>query len=198
MKGDYMTSVALTFHGPTNYPATKIFRNVLCNFAGGQPNANFGGTIFTEVYLLLSSEGGSIEDAFSIYNLMRALPAKIITVNMGQIASAGNIPFLAADERWACENSYFHFHNLSFYYDKPQNLHRIQMQDHVQIVDKERELYLNIFKQRTKLTNADLESLKFLEQPMVKDTGFALEKGIIQKIGMPDLPKGTPILNVDY
>jgi len=193
-----MTSVALVFHGPTSYPATKNFRNALCNFAGGQPSPNFGSAIFTEVYLLLSSEGGSVEDAFSLYNLMRMLPAKIITVNMGQIASAGNIPFLAGDERWACENSYFHFHNLSFFYDKPQSLHRIQMQDHVQIVDKERDLYLSIFKERTKLSDAQFKSLKFLEEPLIKDAGFALDAGIIQKIGMPSIPSGTPILNIDY
>lgn len=193
-----MPSVALVFHGPTNYPATKNLRNALCNFAGGQPNQSFGGVTFNELYLLLSSEGGSVEDAFSLYNFIRMLPTKIITVNMGQIASAGNIPFLAGDERWACENSYFHFHNLSFFYDKPQNLHRIQMQDHVQIVDKERDLYLSIFKERTKLSDAKLKSLKFLEEPLIKDTGFALDSGIIQKIGMPDIPPGTPILNVDY
>jgi ATP-dependent protease ClpP protease subunit len=193
-----MPAVALVFHGPTNYPSTKNFRNALCNFGGGQPNQNFNNVTFDVVYLLMSSEGGSIEDAFALYNLMRALPAKIVTVNMGQIASAGNIPFLAGHERWACESSYFHFHNLSYFYDKPQNLHRIQMQDHVQIVDKERELYLSIFKERTKLTDAEFKSLKFLEEPLIKDTGFALKAGIIQKIGMPSIPAGTPILNIDY
>src|SRR6478752_3066393 len=115
-----MTDVALTFHGPTNYPATKILRNVLCNFGNGQPNQAFGGKIFTKLYLLLSSEGGSIEDAFSLYNLMRTLPVEIATVNMGQIASAGNILFLAGDERYCCDQSYFHFHNINWFYDKPQ------------------------------------------------------------------------------
>lgn len=191
-----MTAVALVFHGPTNYPATKILRNVLCNFGNGQASQN--GTVYDTIYLMLSSEGGSVEEAFSLYNLARVLPAKLITINMGQIASAGNILFLAGEERYCCEQSYFHFHNLSWFYDKPVNLHRIQMQDHVQIVDMERELYLRIFKERTKLTDAQIESIKFLEHPMVKDASFALQHGIIQQIGMPKLPAGTPILNVDY
>ncbi|UPJ30299.1 ATP-dependent Clp protease proteolytic subunit [Bradyrhizobium sp. CW1] len=191
-----MAAVALVFHGPTNYPATKILRNVLCNFGNGQPVQS--GALYDTIYLMLSSEGGSIEEAFSLYNLLRVLPAKLITINMGQIASAGNILFLAGEERFCCEHSYFHFHNLSWFYDKPVNLHRIQMQDHVQIVDMERELYLRIFKERTKFTDTEIEAIKFLEHPMVKDASFALEHGIIQKIGMPDLPAGTPIFNVDY
>ncbi len=193
-----MSAVALTFHGPTNYPATKILRNVLCNFGGGQPNQGFGGVIFTKLYLLLSSEGGSVEEAFSLYNLLRCLPVRIVTVNMGQIASAGNILFLAGEERYACEHSYFHFHNLNWFYDKPQTLHRIQMQDHTQIIDMERDLYLRIFKERTKLSDSEIEAIKFLDHPLVKDTSFALNNGIIQKIGMPPLPSGIPILNVDY
>jgi ATP-dependent protease ClpP protease subunit len=193
-----MSEVALVFHGPTNYPATKILRNVLCNFGTGQPSSNFNGTIFKTLYLMLSSEGGSIEEAFSLYNLMRCLPVKIITINMGQIASAGNILFLAGEERYCCEHSYFHFHNINWFYDKPQTIHRIQMQDHVQIVDMERELYLRIFKERTKFSDTEIEAIKFLDHPMVKDASFALQHGIIQKVGMPKLPVGIPILNVDY
>jgi ATP-dependent protease ClpP protease subunit len=162
-----MSEIALVFSGPTSYPASKILRNVLCNFGNCRPNPTFDNTIFETVYLLISSDGGSIEEAFSLYNLMRALPAEFITINMGQIASAANILFLAGDQRYCCDHSYFHFHNLSFFYDKPQNLHRIQMKDHTQIVDMERELYLQIIKQRTDLTDADIEALKFLEEPMV-------------------------------
>jgi ATP-dependent protease ClpP protease subunit len=193
-----MSAVALAFHGPTSYPATKNLRNALCNFGGGQPNQGLNGVVFKKLYLLLSSEGGSIEDAFSLYNLLRSLPVTVVTVNMGQIASAGNILFLAGEERFACDHSYFHFHNLNWFYDKPQTLHRIQMQDHTQIIDIERQLYLEIVKERTKLSQAEIETIKFLDQPMVKDTSFALEKGIIQKIGMPKLEAGTPFFNLDY
>jgi ATP-dependent Clp protease, protease subunit len=193
-----MPSAALIFHGPTQHPAAKNLRNALCVFGGGQPNPNFGGAIFDQLYLMMSSEGGSIEEAFALYNLLMALPAKIITVNMGQIASAGNIPFLAGDERWSCPQSYFHFHNLSWTYTAPQMVQRMQLADHAQILDIERSLYKEIFKARTTLTDDDFESLHFIEQPMVKGTGFAQEKGIIHHIGIPTLPAGTPIFNVDY
>src|ERR1700716_1271292 len=163
-----------------SYPAAKNLRNAICSFAAGQPVAN--GTVYTELYLLLSSEGGSVEEAFSLYNFIRALPVKTTTVNMGQIASAGNILFLAGEDRWSCQHSYFHFRNLSYYYDKPQSVHRIQMLDHAQILDAERELYKSIFKERTSLSDGDFDTLKFLEEPLIKDVNFAKEKGIVQHI----------------
>jgi ATP-dependent protease ClpP protease subunit len=193
-----MPAVALVFHGPTNYPATKFLRNALCNFGSCIPNAALGGTVFDTVYLLMTSEGGSIEDALALYNLIENLPAKVVTINMGQIASAGILPFLAGAERYACNNSYFHFHNLSWTYAQPQTLHRIQMADHVNIIDRERELYRDILEENTSLTDADFETLKLLDQPLVWDAGFSKEKGIINDVGVPDLPKGTPILNIDY
>jgi hypothetical protein len=55
-----------------------------------------------------------------------------------------------------------------------------------------------LFKQRTKLTDADFEALKFLDEPLVKDAAFAKDKGIVQEVGFPTLPGGTIILNVDY
>lgn len=194
--GFRMTAVAFVFHGPTNYPATRNLRNAICGWASGRPAQD--GIVYTEMYLLLSSDGGSVEEAFSLYNFILALPVKTITVNMGQIASAGNILFLAGQERWSCKHSYFHFHNLSYYYDRAQSIHRIQMLDHAQILDVERELYKSIFKERTSLSEEDFDSLKFLENPLIKDVGFAKEKGIIQNVGMPAIPAGTPILNVEY
>jgi ATP-dependent Clp protease, protease subunit len=193
-----MGAAALVFHGPTNYPATKNLRNALCNFGNCLPNPNFGGAVFDEVYLMMTSEGGSIEDALALYNLMESLPANFTTVNLGQIASAGILPFLAGGTRWACANSYFHFHNLSWAYNPAQTVHRIQMADHINIIDKERELYGAILKERTALTDADFETLKLIEQPLVWDAGFAKDKGIVQEVGFPALPKGIPILNVDY
>jgi ATP-dependent Clp protease protease subunit len=193
-----MQAAALVFHGPTQHPAAKNLRNALCAFGSGQPSQGFGGAIFDHIYLMMSSEGGSIEEAFSLYNLLLVLPAKIITVNMGQIGSAGNIPFLAGEERWSCPQSYFHFHNLTWTYAGAQTVQRMQLADHAQVLDVERSVYKEIFKERTTLTEKDFDSLHFIEQPLIKGTSFAKEKGIIHHIGIPTLPVGTPILNIDY
>jgi hypothetical protein len=53
----------------------------------------------------------------------------------------------------------------------------------------ERQLYRSLFKQRTQLSDADLDSLKFLDHPVVKAASFAQQKGIIQHVGMPGFPQ---------
>jgi ATP-dependent protease ClpP protease subunit len=194
--GITMPDVALVFHGSTNYPATKNLRNALCNFGSCQPNQN--GEIFDNLYLLMSSDGGSIEEALSLYNLISTLPTTVTTVNMGQIASAGLLPFLAGDKRLACQHSYFHFHNLSWNYTHAQSLHRIQMADHINLIDKERELYREILKLEASLADEDFDALKLLDQPLVWDASFAQSKGIVDRIDFTGLPKGTTILNIDY
>jgi ATP-dependent protease ClpP protease subunit len=193
-----MAAVVLNFSGPTNYPASKNLRNALCLFGGGQPNQNFGGAVFTELYLLMNSDGGSIEDALSLFNLLKGLPVELTTVNMGQVASAAILPFLAGKNRYACAHSYFHFHNIRWTYDRPQTVERSQMLDHSQIVDMERALIRDAIVANTLITNKMFDDLKLLEHPLVERASFAQQKGIVQNIGMPTLPKGAPILNVDY
>ena len=68
----------------------------------------------------------------------------------------------------------------------------MQLADHTQILDVERSLYKEIFKARTVLTDEDFESLHFIEQPLIKGTGFAKEKGIVHHIGIPTLPQAPP------
>ena len=56
----------------------------------------------TEIHLLLSTPGGSVMHGITIYNTLRALPIKLVTHNMGNVDSIGNVIFLAGQERFAC------------------------------------------------------------------------------------------------
>ena len=48
-----------------------------------------------ELLLMICSEGGSVESAFALIDVMRSSPIPIKTVGLGQIASAGLMIFLA-------------------------------------------------------------------------------------------------------
>jgi hypothetical protein len=87
--GLIMPAVAFVFHGPTNYPATKFLRNAMCGWASGRPVQD--GTTYTEMYLLLSSEGGSVEEAFSLYNLIRALPGRLGSFSRSCLVSSAGL-----------------------------------------------------------------------------------------------------------
>jgi ATP-dependent protease ClpP protease subunit len=197
-----MATAALVFNGPISHPATTKFRNALCQIANdrvideNQPPS----PRYDTLYLLLNSIGGSLDDGLSLYSLIRsfsALKIEVITVNMGMVASIANAVFLGADKRIAAPNSYFHFHNFEWTVGS-QSYTREKFEDMTNILDMSRAQSLALFKRHTSLTDADFETLKLLDSPIVRDASFAKDKGIVQEIGFPNFPADTHILNVDY
>jgi ATP-dependent protease ClpP protease subunit len=69
---------------------------------------------FKEVTLCLSSLGGILVDAYYAYNMLEALPLKLITYNVSTIQSAANMLYLCGDERYATPGSTFFFHQTAF------------------------------------------------------------------------------------
>ena len=55
-----------------------------------------------EIYLMISTPGGSVMHGLNIYNVLRAFPVKLVTHNVGNVDSIGNAIFLAGEERYAC------------------------------------------------------------------------------------------------
>ncbi len=53
-----------------------------------------------EFYIMLSSFGGSVKDGITLYNYIKALPAKVIMHNIGMVNSIANVIFLAAEDRY--------------------------------------------------------------------------------------------------
>src|SRR5579859_6334737 len=63
-----------------------------------------------EVYLMISTPGGSVMHGMNLYNVMRAMPFRLTTHNVGNVDSIGNAVFLAGEQRFACPHSTFMFH----------------------------------------------------------------------------------------
>jgi len=95
-----VATIALAFTGPINHPATGKLRNAICSVPNERVQDSQGTLIrkYDTLYLLLDSTGGSLDDGFSLYGLIRTVSAdlgvKVITVNMGLIASIANVVFL--------------------------------------------------------------------------------------------------------
>ena len=68
----------------------------------------------TTIYLMLSTSGGNVMNGMTIYNVLRALPIKVITHNVGNVDSIGNVIFLAGSDRYATKHSTFMFHGVAF------------------------------------------------------------------------------------
>lgn len=145
----------------------------------------------------MAHQGGDLEDGFSLYNFLRLCPIKVVTVNMGHIASIANIPFLAGDERIACPHTYFHFHTFDWSTTASHAMTRQQYIHYRQKLDIAHDNKAVILKARTKLTDADVETLDFLTEPVIHDASYALEKGIVHEVKIPEMPADTTFFSVD-
>jgi ATP-dependent Clp protease, protease subunit len=195
-----MAIIGLSFHGPINHPATTKLRNALCGFANERltegPNA--GKRRYAGLYLFMNSLGGQVDDGLSLFGLIRSLPLEVTTINVGMVASAAIITFLAGKQRIAFPNSIFHFHDYEWNYPAAHNLTRLEYMDHTQILESGRQTTFKILKENTSLTDSDLKELKLLDVPLIKDAGFAKEKGIVQEVKYITFPEEMNIFNVDY
>jgi len=64
------------------------------------------------IYLYIDSPGGSIDDGFGLYDMIRFIKAPVYTIGMGLIASMGVTLFLSVpkERRFSLPNSHFLIH----------------------------------------------------------------------------------------
>lgn len=63
-----------------------------------------------EVHLLLSTWGGSVTAGINLYNVLRAMPFRLVTHSAGDVASIGVAIYVAGEERIAAPNTTFLLH----------------------------------------------------------------------------------------
>jgi ATP-dependent protease ClpP protease subunit len=81
--------VYVSFSAEINPSTTESLISLMANLANLQVQ---------EVYLLLSTPGGSVMNGMNIYNALRAMPFKLTTHNVGNVDSIGNTIFLAGED----------------------------------------------------------------------------------------------------
>ncbi len=62
------------------------------------------------IYLHLNTEGGSLTDAYAIYDTIKSISAPVVTVATGMCASAGLTLLTAGDYKMATKNTIFFYH----------------------------------------------------------------------------------------
>lgn len=147
-----------------------------------------------EIYFLLSTPGGNVVAGITLYNMLRALPAKIIMHNVGNVDSIGNAVFLSADERYACQHATFMFHGVAIgvngnFEEKPaRKLVRDILESQLRIGA--------IIEQRTSIPTGDVR--KLFREARTKDATRALADGIIQGIQDVAIPLGAPVVSLVF
>lgn len=113
-----------TFHEYGVYFPTKTVKifgeitpemkdKVITNLHALDKAAVASGSVIT---ILLSTEGGNIDDGLAIYDAIRAVKAKVQIIAYGEVSSMGSVIFQAADEgmRFMTPNSFLMVHGAKY------------------------------------------------------------------------------------
>jgi ATP-dependent protease ClpP protease subunit len=147
------------------------------------------------IYFLFSSLGGQVNSGITLYNFLRSLPVEIVMHNTGSIDSIANVVFLAASKRYAAKHSSFLFHGINWTFAAGSSLTFSQLKENLSSFEREETKIASIIAERTKMTEADIREL--FRQGESKDLTFAINKGVIQEIKDPAVPKDAPLITVN-
>jgi ATP-dependent Clp protease, protease subunit len=145
-----------------------------------------------EVYLLLSTPGGNVMHGMNLYNVLRAMPFKLITHNAGNVDSIGNAVFLAGSERYACPHSTFMYHGVGRDMKAGMRLEEKNAKEALEAILADQKRIGSIIKDRTKLGEREIEGL--FREAQTKDAAFAASCGIVDQIKDIQIPSGSTII----
>lgn len=149
-----------------------------------------------EVYLLLSTPGGAVMNGMNLYNVLRAMPFKLITHNVGNVDSIGNAVFLAGEERYASPHSTFMFHGVGFNTQPGQRLEEKFLRERLGNLVADQKRIGSVIEERTKLPSDEVAELFF--EAKTKDATYAVGCGIIHEIRDVQIPEGSPVVSLVF
>jgi ATP-dependent Clp protease, protease subunit len=149
-----------------------------------------------QIYLMLSTPGGSVMHGMNIYNVLRALPVELITHNVGNVDSIGNAVFLAGAKRYACPHSTFMFHGVGFDVPQQTRLEEKFLRERLDGISSDQKRIGSVIEERTRLAKEDVANL-FLEA-QTKDAAFAAGCGIVDEVRDVQIPPGSSIASLVF
>jgi len=177
----------INYFGPIDERTTNVIMETCASImTQNQPDC---------LYFLFASNGGSVNAGISLYNFIKALPTKIVMHNTGRINSIANVIFLAGEERYAVLHSSFLFHGVTWSFNGGANLNLSQIIEAKSGIENDQEKIAGIISGNTSITKNEI--LELFAQGETKGSDFAQEKGIIQGIKDPQVPKGAPFVSIN-
>lgn len=149
-----------------------------------------------EVYLLLSTAGGSVMHGLNLHNVLKGMPFKLTTHNVGNVDSIGNVVFLAGTKRYATPHSTFMFHGVGFNTATAQRFEEKNLRERLDGIVSDQQRIGAIITQYCSITDNEVADL-FL-QGQTRDAQFAVDKGIIHEIRDVQIPTGAPVVSLVF
>lgn len=183
---------------PTNVKGNTVYLSFTADInpqttqsliAGCAQYANAGAQC---IYLLFSTPGGQIRDGISCYNVLRALPIKLITHNTGNVDSIGNVVFLAGEERYCSPNATFMFHGVGMPIFADTRLEQKQVEELRDSLRADTNKISAVIESRATFPNRETIDELFYQQS-TKDAAFAKEHGLVHDIRDINIPPGSTV-----
>lgn len=157
--------------------------------------ANCAANGFEEVHLLLSTPGGTVMNGMNVYNILRAMPFRLVTHNVGNVDSIGNAIFLAGEVRYACPHSTFMFHGVGFD-GSGERLEEKILRERLDSLVADQSRIGAIIEERTNLTAEQVKPL--FREAQTKDAAYAVGAGIVHEVRDVQIPPGSPIVTLVF
>ena len=145
-----------------------------------------------DIYLLISSPGGSVMNGINVYNFLKALPINLTTHNIGIVDSIANVIFLAGKKRYAVKNSSFLFHGVGFDINQPTRFEEKNVLEKLKMVQRDQKLIADIIAENSKFTAEEIE--KMFLAPETKTPEEAKEKNLIDEVKEASIPDGAEVI----
>lgn len=142
----------------------------------------------TKVTIAMNTPGGGTIPGIAAYNLMRAMPFKIVTHNIGNVDSIGNVLFLAGEERHACPVATFMFHGVGIDSVPNERLEEKNLREKLDLVIADQTRISQLIASRTDLAVEDCMEL-FREQK-TRSAEWAKERGFVTEVCDFTFPAG--------
>ncbi len=181
-------TVYVTFSAEINAQTSEGLQGVMANCATQGVKT---------VYLALSTPGGDVAQGITLYNFLRGMPFKLITHNVGNVDSIGNVIFLAGQERYACTHSTFMFHGVAFnFINQTVKIEEKNAREMLDNILSNHVRIGSIIEERTKLDKAVIPEL--FRESQTKDATFAKTCGIVDDIRDLQIPDGGPVISLVF
>ena len=139
-----------------------------------------------DIYLLLNSHGGNVASGIHCYNMLRALPTRLVTHNVGNVDSISNAVFLAGEERYSTSSAVFMFHSVGYDFTAPFRLDCRQLREHLDSVVADHNRIGAIISDRSELALPD--AIELFDNQIVRTAEWALKIGVIHEVKDLNLP----------
>lgn len=149
-----------------------------------------------KVYLMISTPGGNVMNGMNAYNVLRAMPFELITHNVGNVDSIGNVIFLAGAKRYSAPHSTFMFHGVGFNTQPNQRMEEAFLRERLESILADQVRIGSVIAEHSNLTTDEIAEL--FRSAQTKDSAYAVGCGIVHEIKNVEVPDGAPIISLVF